>query len=182
MELILRTAAIYLVLLVLFRVLGKRSLAQLSAFDLILFLVISEAIQNALVDEDKSVVMGLTVIVTFLLLDRALSALKRRYGAFERLTEGRPLLLVERGRVLEENAAKSRITLGDILQTARETQGLESLEQVKYAVMETSGAISIIPMEGGQGAPPGERLDALERKLDTVLARIGGSPPRGDLP
>ena len=75
MELILRTAAIYLVLMVLFRLLGKRSLAELSAFDFILFLIISEAIQNALVDDDKSVVMGLTVILTFLMLDLVLSFL-----------------------------------------------------------------------------------------------------------
>ncbi|KFI07503.1 DUF421 domain-containing protein [Massilia sp. BSC265] len=177
MELILRAAAIYIVLLVLFRVLGKRSLAQLSAFDLVLFLIVSEAIQNALVDEDKSVVMGLTVILTFLLLDRGLSALKRRYSGFERLTEGTPLLLVERGKVLEENATKSRITLSDILQTARETQGLESLEQVKYAVMETSGAISIIPMDASP-EPSAGRLDALERKLDTLLARMTDSPDR----
>lgn len=177
MEIILRSAAIYLVLLVLFRILGKRSLAQLSAFDFVLFLIMSEAIQNALVDDDSSVVVGLTVILTFLLLDRGLSALKRRYGGFERLTEGDPLLLVEHGRVLEENTARSRITCADILQTARESQGLESLAQIKYAVMETSGSISIIPAESGDDARLAERLDTLERKLDALLARDAGRQP-----
>lgn len=96
------------------------------------------------------------------------------------MTEGRPLLLVERGKVLEENATKSRITLSDILQTARETQGLESLDQIKYAVMETSGAISIVPIDPDQVALPAERLDALERSLDAVLARMAGGRRRGD--
>jgi uncharacterized membrane protein YcaP (DUF421 family) len=168
MEIILRTVAIYLVLLALFRLLGKRSLAELSAFDFILFLIISEAIQNALVDEDQSVVMGLTVILTFLLLDQAMAWLKRRSSGFERLAEGVPLLLVDHGKVLERNAARARITQGDIMQTARESQGLERLEQIRYAVLETSGAISIIPEE-----PDLHRLDAriddVDRKLERLL-------------
>ena len=177
MELILRTAGIYLYLLVLFRVLGKRALAQLSSFDLILFLVLSEAIQNALVDDDTSVVMGLTVITTFLMLDRWLAVLKRRYPGFEKLTEGDPLLLVEGGKVIERNAKKSRITNADILQTARESHGLESMDQIKYAILETSGAISIIPVQAEPGEPLAGRIDALERKLDAVLGRL--SKPEG---
>lgn len=180
MEIILRTIGIYLFLLVLFRLLGKRSLAELSAFDFILFLIISEAVQNALVDDDKSVVMGLTVIVTFLMLDLLLSYLKRRYAAFEKLTEGVPMLLVEQGRVIERNTAQARITEADILQTARESQGLERMGQIKYAVLETSGAISIIPCEPpDRDAALGARIDALERKLDAVLQRLDGPGPGG---
>jgi uncharacterized membrane protein YcaP (DUF421 family) len=177
MELILRTAGIYLYLLVLFRVLGKRALAQLSSFDLILFLILSEAIQNALVDDDTSVVMGLTVITTFLMLDRTLAVLKRRYPGFEKLTEGDPLLLVEGGKVIERNAKKSRITNADILQTARESHGLESMDEIKYAILETSGAISIIPVQAEPGEPLAGRIDALERKVDAVLGRL--SKPEG---
>lgn len=177
MELILRTAAIYLVLMILFRLLGKRSLAELSAFDFILFLIISEAIQNALVDDDKSVVMGLSVILTFLMLDIGLSALKRKFPAFEKLAEGVPLLLVEQGRVIEENAIRSRITHRDILQTARQTGAVERMSQIKYAVLETSGTISIIPMKPDGEAALGERLSVLERKLDALLDRL---PPNQD--
>jgi len=172
MEMILRTVGIYLFLLVLFRLLGKRSLAELSAFDFILFLIISEAIQNALVDEDKSVVMGLTVVVTFLMLDLGLSYLKRKFATFEKFAEGVPLLLVDRGKVIEKNTMRARITLGDILQTARESQGLERMEQIKYAVLETSGAISIIPMEPDTEALLDARVRAIEHKLDAVLARL----------
>lgn len=172
MEMILRTVGIYLFLLVLFRLLGKRSLAELSAFDFILFLIISEAIQNALVDEDKSIVMGLTVVLTFLMLDLGLSWLKRKSAGFEKFAEGVPLLLVDHGKVIETNTMRSRITFGDILQTARESQGLERMEQIKYAVLETSGAISIIPMEPDLEEILDARVKAIDAKLDAVLARL----------
>lgn len=172
MELILRTAGIYAFLLILFRLLGKRSMAELSAFDFILFLIISEAIQNALVDEDKSVVMGLTVILTFLMLDLGLSLLKARSAKFEKLAEGVPLLLVEKGKTIERNMKKARITYSDVLQTARESQGLERMDQIKYAVLETSGSISIIPMELDVAEIMDSRIKALDQKLDAVLARL----------
>jgi uncharacterized membrane protein YcaP (DUF421 family) len=172
MELILRTVGIYIFLLVLFRLLGKRSLSELSAFDFILFLIISEAIQNALVDDDKSVVMGLTVILTFLLLDLFMSILKRKYNFFEKLTEGVPLVLVDRGKVIEEHLSMGRVTYRDILQTARESHGLERLEQIKYAVLETTGGISIIPMERDFEA-------MLDRKLEAVLKRLQGGAGGG---
>jgi len=179
MEMILRTIGIYLLLLVIFRLLGKRSLAELSAFDFILFLIISEALQNALVDEDKSVVMGLTVVLTFLMLDLGLSWLKRKSAAFEKFAEGVPLLLVDHGKVIEVNTARSRITLSDILQTARESQGLERMEQIKYAVLETSGAISIIPMEPDLEEILDARVKAIDVKLDAVLARLPAGGPSG---
>lgn len=182
MELILRTAGIYLFLLILFRLLGKRSLADLSAFDFILFLVASEAIQNALVDDDNSVVMGLTVILTFLLLDLGLSLLKRSSAAIEKLTEGVPVILVDHGEVLERNAAKSRITHGDILERARESQGLERMAQIKYAVLETSGAISIIPMEKNVDTRLQERVEAMDEKLQALIDLVKSAGQRNGGP
>lgn len=165
MEIILRTVAIYLFLLILFRLLGNRSLSELSAFDFILFLIISEATQNALVDDDKSVVMALTVILTFLLLDLGLSMLKKKFRLVEKITEGVPLVLVDHGRPLEAHLRKARITRDDVLQTARESQGLERMEQIKYAVLETTGSISIIPVE-----PDIEGM--LDRRIEAALKRL----------
>ncbi len=149
MEIILRAAAIYMALLVMFRLLGKRSLSQLSAFDLIVFLIISEAVQNALVDDEKSVVVGLTIALTFVMLDLGLSLLKRRFPGFETLAEGLPVGLVERGRPIEAHMRKTRITQEDILEAARLSQGLERMAQIRYAVLETNGSISIIPSHDG---------------------------------
>jgi uncharacterized membrane protein YcaP (DUF421 family) len=165
MEIILRTVVIYIVLLILFRLLGNRSLSQLSAFDFILFLIISEATQNALVDDDKSVVMSLTVILTFLLLDLGLSMLKKKFTFIEKITEGVPVVLVDHGKTVEKHLEKTRITRSDILQTARENEGLERMDQIKYAVLETTGSISIIPIQ-----PDIEEM--LDRRIEAALKRL----------
>ncbi|WP_334187939.1 DUF421 domain-containing protein [Noviherbaspirillum sp.] len=171
MELVLRAVGIYFVLILLFRLLGNRSMSDLSAFDFILFLIVSEAIQNALVDDDKSVVMGMAVILTFVMLDLGLSILKRRYRFVEKIAEGVPVVLVDHGKLVEDHLRKSRITNSDILQAARASQGLECLGQIKYAVLETTGNISIIPME-----PDIEAL--LDRRIAAALSRMGSA--KGD--
>jgi uncharacterized membrane protein YcaP (DUF421 family) len=168
MELVLRAICIYFVLLLLFRLLGNRSMSDLSAFDFILFLIVSEAIQNALVDDDHSVVMGLAVILTFVMLDLGLSILKRRYRTIEKIAEGVPVVLVDHGKLVEEHLTKSRITHSDVLQAARSNQGLERISQIKYAVLETTGNISIIPMD-----PDIEAL--LDRRIEAALSRLGSA-------
>ncbi|HEV2609067.1 MAG TPA: YetF domain-containing protein [Noviherbaspirillum sp.] len=166
MELVLRAIGIYFVLILLFRLLGTRSMSDLSAFDFILFLIVSEAIQNALVDDDKSVVMGMAVILTFVMMDLGLSILKRRYRFIEKIAEGVPVILVDNGKLVEEHLRKSRITHSDILQAARSSQGLENIGQIKYAVLETTGNISIIPVE-----PNVEEM--LDRRIESALKRLG---------
>lgn len=164
MEIILRAFTIYLFLLVLFRITGKRTLSQLSTFDFVLLLIISEATQNALIGEDYSVVTGVTVILTLVLIDLGLSFLKRRYGILDKIAEGVPLLIVDRGVMLEDRMKKERISQDDVLQAARAAHGLERMEQIKYAVLEPSGGISIIPME-----PNIEQM--LDRRIEAALTR-----------
>lgn len=166
MEIILRAVAVYAFLLVLFRLSGKRTMSEMSSFDFILLLIISEAIQNALLDEDKSVVTGMTVILTFVLMDIGLSLIKRRSSYIEKITEGVPVILVDHGEPLEEHLAKTNVTITDIMQTARQSQGLERMAQIKYAVLENSGGISIIPME-----PNIEEM--LDRRIEAALDRRG---------
>lgn len=165
MEIFLRTFTIYLFLLVIFRLSGKRTLSELSTFDFILLLIISEATQNALIEEDYSLTRGLVVILILVLLDLTLSILKKKYRAVEKFTEGAPVILVDHGKPLEKAMAMTHVTHDDILQTARLSQGLERMEQIKYAVLENSGGISIIPME-----PDMERL--LDRRIEAALQRM----------
>lgn len=165
MEIVLRTLAVYLALLFLFRISGKRTLGELSTFDLVLILIISEATQNALVGEDQSLVTGLAVIITLILLDLSLSILNRHFPYIEKITEGVPVILVEHGRPIASNMRNTHVTLDDILQAARQVQGLEKLEQIKYAVLENNGGISIIPM-----VPDMEQL--LERHIEQALKRL----------
>ncbi len=146
MDSVVRGAVVYAVLLVLFRIVGKRSLATITTFDFVLLLIIAEATQQALIDNDNSMTNAFLVITTLLILDVGLSVLGRRSRLIDRLINDVPLVLVEDGRVLTDRMAKSRVGETDILQSARQ-EGLERIDQIKYAVLERSGGISIIPKE-----------------------------------
>lgn len=145
MESVLRAAAVYALLLVLFRITGKRSLGQITTFDFILLLIISEAIQNAMVGPSYSVTNALVLIVTLVVIDVGLNFVKTRMPRVEQWLEGAPLVIVENGRPLRDRLESSRVDLSDVLRAARSAHGLERLEQIKYAVLERNGEISIIP-------------------------------------
>jgi uncharacterized membrane protein YcaP (DUF421 family) len=145
METVARAAAMYAFLLLLFRVMGKRSLAQITAFDFVLLLIVGEATQQALVRNDSSLVTAFVVIATLMSIDLALSLVKARWPALDPLLDSTPLVIVENGRLIEGRAARERVDLADVLAAARERHGLERLDQIKYAVLERSGGISIIP-------------------------------------
>jgi uncharacterized membrane protein YcaP (DUF421 family) len=142
---VLRAIAIYVVLMILFRISGRRSISQITTFDFVLLLIISEATQNALIGNDYSMTNGFLVILTLVGLDILLSLWKRRSPTIEKLLDGVPLVVVENGQPLRDRMNKARIDENDVLTAARELQGLERMEQIKYAVLERSGGISIIP-------------------------------------
>jgi uncharacterized membrane protein YcaP (DUF421 family) len=135
----------YVFLLVIFRVAGKRSVAQLTTFDLVVILILSEATQQALLGDDFSVLNAVLVIVTLVGLQVLLDSVGARWKRFGRVIDGTPVVIVEDGRPLAERMRKSRVDEADILEEARRAQGIESLDQVKYAVLERGGGISVIP-------------------------------------
>lgn len=145
MDAVLRAAAIYFFLMVLFRIAGRRSLAQMTPFDLVLVLIVAEATQQGLLGNDFSVTNAFLVILTLIGLDLLLAFLTRRSSLLDRWVNDVPLVLVEDGRVIDDRLQKSRVSKDDILEQARQTQGLEKMDQIKYAVLERSGGISIIP-------------------------------------
>ena len=149
MDSVLRGAVVYLVLLVLFRLVGKRSLADTGIFDFVLLLIISEAIQQALIDGDNSMTNAFLVVVTLLALNVGFSLLKQRSPLGDRLVDDVPLVIVEDGRPLKDRMDKARVDVTDILQAARQQEGLERLDQIKYAVLERSGGISVVPRQAG---------------------------------
>lgn len=148
MDSVLRAAALYLVLLVLFRIAGRRSLTDITTFDLLLLMIIGEATQQALLGDDFSLVNAVLVIVTLIVIDVGLSLLKLRHPRLDTLIEGSPTLIVEYGRPLHARLAEARLREEDILLAARETQGLERMEQIRFAILEKNGKISIIPDRG----------------------------------
>lgn len=145
MEMVLRGLAIYVVLMILFRVGGKRALSEVTTFDFVLLLIVAEATQQALLGEDYSLVNALVLIVTLIGVDVALSIWKQRRPLVAQLVEGVPLVIVEDGRPLRERMDKERVDETDILAAARLTQGLERMEQIKFAVLERNGGITVVP-------------------------------------
>lgn len=147
MDSVIRAAAIYLLLLVVFRIAGNRSLAQLTAFDLVLILIISEGIQQAMITSDYSFTNAALLVITLVGIDIMLSLWKHRSPLVEKFLDGCPVLVIADGKLQHHVMSKERVDKGDILSAARDKQGLESLDQIKHAVVEPSGGITIVPKE-----------------------------------
>lgn len=145
MDSVLRAVAIYLVLMVLFKVAGRRSLAELTTFDLVLLMVIGEATQQALLGDDFSLTNAVLVIATLITVDIGFSLVKRRFRSFSLLLDGGPTVLVEQGRVLQKRLKQARVDEDDILEASRSSQGIVEISQIKFAILERNGKISIIP-------------------------------------
>jgi uncharacterized membrane protein YcaP (DUF421 family) len=149
MDSVLRGLIIYFILLVILRVSGRRTLGQMTTFDFVLLLIIAETTQQALLGEDFSLTNAGLLIVTLMVIDIGLSLLRERWPRLNRIIEGLPLILVEDGRPIKERVDQSRVDEEDILAAARESQGIERMDQIKYAVLERNGGISIIPKQKG---------------------------------
>ncbi len=147
MDSVVRAAAVYLVLLLLFRIVGKRSLGETGAFDFVLLLIIAEATQQAMIDDDNSMTNAFLIIVTLLALNVGFSLLKQRSPLVDRLIDDVPVLIVVDGNPLKDRMNRARVDERDILQAARESQGLARLDEIKYAVLERDGAISVVPKQ-----------------------------------
>ena len=145
MDAVIRSLAVYLFLIGIFRLTGKRTIAQITTFDFVLLLIISEATQQALMGEDFSVMNSFIVITTLLTADLVMSYIKDKSKKIEKILDGVPLVLVTEGKPIKERLQNSRVDENDILEAARELRGLEKMEQIKYAVLEKDGQISIIP-------------------------------------
>ena len=156
MESIFRALFIYSVLMVLFRLTGKRSLGQITTFDFVLLLIISEAIQNGMVGASYSITNALVLVVTLVTVDVALSLVKSRSRRLEQFLDGTPIVIVENGRPLRDRMDKERVDESDVLSAGRR-EGLERMSQIKYAVLERNGQISIIPREDATSAPGSDR-------------------------
>lgn len=147
METVLRSTAVYVFVLVVFRIGGKRSLSQITNFDFFLLLIIGEATQQALLGNDFSVVNAWVVIATLVTLDSGFSWLEARFPSFGRVAGSLPVVVLENGRLLEDAARREGVTLTEILAEGREKHGLERADQFKYAILERHGGISVVPAD-----------------------------------
>lgn len=157
METVIRIVIIYFVILVGLRFLGKRELSQMTPLELVTLMLIPEIVSQSMIGEDFSVTNGIIGITTIFSLVFLMSLLKQKSTFFDRLIEGTSTLLIERGKLIEENLNKERITAGEVF-TEMHKSGLERLKQVKWAILETDGKISIIPEDSASEAK-GSRPD-----------------------
>ena len=141
---VVRSVAVYGAVFVGLRLMGKREMGQMTVFDLVVILLIANAVQNAMVGPDASLQGGILAAIVLLVLNRSLAAFRLRGGRWGRLIEGTPTVLVEDGKFVESHLHKEGIEHDELEMAARE-HGLDSVNDVKLAVLEVDGAISIVP-------------------------------------
>jgi uncharacterized membrane protein YcaP (DUF421 family) len=140
---LLRTAVVYLVVLLGVRLSGKREVGQMTPFDLVLLLLISNSVQNAMTGPDTPVLGGVVAAVTLLLLNYGVGELSGMNRRFRKLVQGQPTLLVHDGKVITEHMKKEHVSM-DELQRALREHGISTCSEVALAVLEVDGAISCL--------------------------------------
>jgi uncharacterized membrane protein YcaP (DUF421 family) len=147
MDIVLRAGVAFLVILFLTRVVGRRELSTLEPFDLILLVTIGDLVQQGVTQNDFSVTGMFLAVGTFAMLTVLFSYLPWRFQTLRPVLEGVPVILVEEGKVVGKNLQRQRLTQEEIAAAAR-IQSIPSLEQVRWAVLETNGQISFIKKAG----------------------------------
>jgi uncharacterized membrane protein YcaP (DUF421 family) len=146
MELVLRTAVVYVLLWAVIRGTGKRELSELGPFDLVLLIVLGDVVQQAVTQEDMSITGGLIVLATMGLIVVAIGELLRRSARARRIIEGNPTTVVRDGEVDNEAMRVERLPMADLLEAAR-SKGIDDLASVRYAILEPNGRFSFITNE-----------------------------------
>jgi uncharacterized membrane protein YcaP (DUF421 family) len=149
-ELILRAVAVYLFLIVLLRLTGKRQVGQLAPFDLVLLLVLSNAVQNAMNAGDNSLIGGMLSAATLVGLNFLVGFATYRSKRLERLIEGRPEVLVHNGKLYDKVMARAQLTHHE-LDAALRQAGCASLGEVRFAMLENNGSITVVPRKEPAG-------------------------------
>jgi len=167
-EKILRPIVVYLFLIVGLRLAGKRELAQLNPFDLVVLLTLSNTVQNAIIGDDNSVTGGVIGAATLLAVNHWVVRYLYRHERIDRLVEGDPDVLIDKGVIQRDRLKKELITLAG-LESAAHKQGFASLDDVDRAILDPSGTICFI---GKRPTPEGERHDQLLARLDQISAEL----------
>lgn len=164
----LRPVVVYLFLVAALRLGGKRELAQLNPLDLVVLLTLSNTVQNAIIGDDNTVTGGLLGATTLLAINHVVVRYVYRHRAVERLIEGKPTVLIERGALVKRNLTEELVTNSELVSAAHK-QGFKSLDDVERAVLEPGGSITFYAKN-----PPAEELRHAElmARLEQVLARL----------
>lgn len=145
LEIILRTLIVYLIILVGLRLSGKREIGQMTVFDLVVLLLIANAVQNAMVGPDTSLTGGILAALVLLLINGLVARLRLRWPRLRRWVEGSPTLLVLHGKMIPEHMRREGIDEEALLGALRE-HGVSKVNGVEMAVLEIDGSISVVPI------------------------------------
>jgi uncharacterized membrane protein YcaP (DUF421 family) len=151
MDIVFRAALVFLFLWVITRVVGRTTLGELSTFELLLYIVMGDLIQQAVTQQDYSLFSAVLAIGVFALMTIALSYASWRWPALRTLIRGTPVLVLQRGTPLADVMRRQRLTIDDLMAAARE-QGIRRLSDVEVAVLEADGSISFFTPESGSAA------------------------------
>ena len=143
MDLVLRAIFLYFFVFAITRVIGRRELSELAPFDLILLIVVGDAIQQGLTQDDYSLTGAVLVVGTFAILQLITSYASFKVVRLRPLLEGEPIVIIQDGKIIERNLNRERLTAEEVAEEARQQQ-ISSLDQVEWAVLETSGKISFL--------------------------------------
>lgn len=145
-EHVLRATIVYVFLFVLLRFVGKKSVGELAPFDIIVLLILSETVQNAMVGDDKSLTGGLVSAATLIILAQAMNLLSWSNKRLARVIEGTPRILVSHGRRLKQAMERERVSIAELTEAMRR-EGHSNISDIRFAILENDGKISIIPRE-----------------------------------
>jgi uncharacterized membrane protein YcaP (DUF421 family) len=143
MDIVLRGIFVFVFLYVLMRMIGRRELSSLEPFDLILLIVLGDAVQQGLTQDDYSLTGAFLAIGTIAIMQVTVSYANFRFPKLRPVLDGEPIVVVQDGKPIEKNLKRERVTIEDLAAAARQ-QNIAKIEEVQWAVMETSGAISFI--------------------------------------
>ena len=143
-QIIVRSAVVYVFVILGLRLTGRRTIGQLNTVDVVLILIIANAVQNAMIGPDTSLIGGLIAASSLLVVNVAVSRLRERNREVERFFEGSPVVLISHGHLLEANLQRERITAEELAEALHE-HGVENVAQVKLCVLEIDGSLSVVP-------------------------------------
>jgi uncharacterized membrane protein YcaP (DUF421 family) len=147
MDIVLRSAVVYVFVMVVMRLIGRRELSSLEPFDLLILVVIADFVQQGVTQQDYSVTGAILAVGTFALLIVATSWITWRFPRTRPVLEGNPVVLVEDGKPITDNLRRERITIEEIAAQAR-LQQIDSITKIRWAILETTGGVSFISKSG----------------------------------
>jgi uncharacterized membrane protein YcaP (DUF421 family) len=168
-EKVIRPVIVYFALVLLLRVFGKRELAQLNPFDLVVLLCLANTLQNAIIGDDNTVVGGLIGASSLLLVNWGTVRFLMRHRRLDQLLEGKPTVLIKQGRVIKQALAREMMTVAELAVVAHR-QGFRGLDQIEQIVLEPGGTFAITAKEGTRIEPSDlmERMEAIHKQLDDL--------------